>query len=191
MIRAVVFDCFGVLYAGTLTALAERCQTAADQASVHDLSHAVDHGFLSEDEFAEQVAPHVNLRVEEVRQLMTCPQQRLHGMFAYARELKERGVKVAVLSNFGREAIGRLFPEQETEPLFDVIVASGDIGMTKPHVSAYDYVLRRLNVRPDEAVMVDDALENVDGAIEAGMHGVVFTSLMSCRQKVEELLTHA
>lgn len=43
--------------------------------------------------------------------------------------------------------------------LFDAIVCSGDTGYVKPHPSTFELVLEKLNVRPNEAVMVGDSCE--------------------------------
>lgn len=187
-VRAVIFDCFGVLYAGTLTVLADLCQNDAHKKAVRDAAKALDHGFLTFDQFSEEVAELVHLTPEEVRRIAAEPTTRHRGVFTYARELKERGYKVGVLSNFGRDSIGRLFTAEEREALFDVIVASGDIGVTKPHISAYETAVNRLEVAPEEAIMIDDWLGNIEGAKAAGLQGVVFTSLVDCRRRVEELL---
>ena len=187
-IKAVVFDCFGVLYGGTLTVLTDLCETDEQRKAVRDLSHALDHGFLTYADFSAEVAQLVDLPAEEIRRIASQPTVRHRGVFAYANELKERGYKMAVLSNFGRDAIGQLFTEEERERLFDVIVASGDIGATKPHMKAYETVLRQLGVEPDEAVMVDDWLGNIEGAHAVGMQGVVFMSLLDARRRLEEVL---
>lgn len=187
-VRAVVFDCFGVLYAGTLTVLMDLCKTDEHKKVVRDSSRALDHGFLSFEAFSQEVAPLVGLLPDEVRRIAAEPTTRHKGVFAYAEELKQRGYKVAVLSNFGRDAITTLFTQREREELFDTIVASGDIGVTKPHVSAYEAVVTRLGCESSEIIMIDDSLRNVDGAQDAGLKGVVFTSLLDCKRRTEELL---
>lgn len=187
-IKAVVLDCFGVLYAGTLTVLTDLCETNQQRKAIRDLSHALDHGFLTFDSFSTEAAQIIDLAEGEIRRTVSEPTVRHRGMFAYANELKGRGYKMAVLSNFGRDAIERLFTHEEREELFDVIVASGDIGATKPHLRAYETVLSQLGVEPHEAVMVDDWLGNIEGARAAGMPGVVFTSLLDVRRRLEEVL---
>ena len=186
-IKAVIFDCFGVLYTGSLTELANHCDSEEAIKEVYDSTRAADHGFLSRDEYIAKLVNLTHLERREVIDLMGDAQVRSRGVFAYAEELKNRGYKIAVLSNIGRDTIHKLFGEEDYQ-LFDEIVASGDIGVTKPHITAYDRTLDRLRVAPAEAIMIDDAYSNVSGAIEAGMHGVVFISLVDMKAKVEELL---
>lgn len=187
-IRAIVLDCFGVLYGGTLGVLTDLAPNDETKKAIRDLSHALDHGFISYETFASEVSGLVHIASDEVRRIVSQPTARHRGMFAYANELKERGYTMAVLSNFGRDAIERLFTQEEREQLFSVIVASGDIGATKPHMKAYETVLSELGVEPHEAVMIDDWLGNIEGARAVGMEGVVFTSLQDARRRLEELL---
>ncbi len=186
-IKAIVFDCFGVLYTGSLAELASHCQNEADIKEAYDSTRAADHGFLSRDDYIAKLVSLTGLARREVIGLMGDAQVRSRAVFDYAAELKTRGYKIAVLSNIGRDTIQKLFNDADYE-LFDEIVASGDIGVTKPHITAYDRTLEKLRVRPEESIMIDDAYSNVSGAIEAGMRGVVFTSFVDMKTKVEELL---
>lgn len=186
-IKAIVFDCFGVLYAGSLTELASHCRGEQDTKDLYDATRAADHGFLSRSDYISKVMELTHLSKTEVTELMSSAQVRSRGVFRYAEELKSRGYKTAVLSNIGRDTIHKLFGEADYE-LFNAIVASGDIGVTKPHITAYDRTLDRLRVRPSEAIMIDDAYSNITGAMEAGMHGIVFTSLADMKRRVEQLL---
>lgn len=186
-IRAIIFDCFGVLYTGSLTAIAEKCRTEEDVKTFYDITRATDHGFVSREDYIAQVRELTGLTAQEVVSLMDGAQVRSSSVFGYARELKKRGYVVAVLSNIGRDMIQKLFNEDDYE-LFDDIIASGDIGVTKPHLTAFDRALDRLRVVPQEAIMIDDAYSNISGAIEAGMHGVLFTSSVGMKKDVEALL---
>ena len=187
IIRAVIFDCFGVLYTGSLVELANRCRTEEDVKAFYDLTRAADHGFVSREDYIDQVTNLTQLSSREVVGLMDNAQIRSSGVFAYARELKTRGYRVAVLSNIGCDTIQKLFTDEDYQ-LFDEIIASGDIGITKPHLTAYDRALDKIKVLPHEAIMIDDSYANVSGATEAGLHGVVFMSLVAMKKDVEALL---
>ena len=187
VIKAIIFDCFGVLYTGSLTELASHCANEHDTKELYDATRAADHGFLSRDDYIAKVMELTGLSKQEIVSLMSSAQVRSRGVFRYAEELKSRGYKIAVLSNIGRDTIQRLFTPEDYE-LFNAIIASGDIGITKPHITAYDRTLDRLRVAPSEAIMIDDAYSNIAGAIEAGMYGVVFTSLVDLKDRVEVLI---
>lgn len=186
-IKAVIFDCFGVLYTGSLAELANNCPDDESVKELYDLSRAADHGFVSRDDFVSKLMELTSLGEREVVELMNKAQVRSRGVFKYAEDLKQRGYKIAVLSNIGRDTIRQLFDEADYE-MFTAIVASGDIGITKPHATAYERTLAKLRVQPEEAIMIDDAYANVMGAMDTGMHGVVFISLTDMKRRVEHLL---
>lgn len=57
--------------------------------------------------------------------------------------------------------------------LFDVVVYTSDLPRSKPHPSAFRHVARRLDVAPEECVMIGDRLiDDVGGALGVGMRGI-------------------
>jgi putative hydrolase of the HAD superfamily len=57
--------------------------------------------------------------------------------------------------------------------LLDAIVYTSDLPHSKPHRSVFAEVARRLDVSPDECVMIGDRMvDDVSGALEAGMRAV-------------------
>jgi HAD superfamily hydrolase (TIGR01549 family) len=82
--------------------------------------------------------------------------------------------KVGLLSNVGRDLIARLFSEEEVSTLFDAVVLSSEVGMVKPYPEIFELMADRLDVRPDECLMIDDMPDNIAGAESVGMQGIVF-----------------
>lgn len=56
---------------------------------------------------------------------------------------------------------------------------SFDIGAMKPDRVVYDYVSANLKVLPSEIIFIDDLYENVEGAMSAGMKGIVYKGIES------------
>jgi putative hydrolase of the HAD superfamily len=54
--------------------------------------------------------------------------------------------------------------------------ASCYLHMRKPERRMYLYVLEKMNVKPEEALFIDNMQENVDGARKAGIKSIRFTS---------------
>ncbi|MCP8321903.1 MAG: HAD family hydrolase [archaeon] len=72
-------------------------------------------------------------------------------------------------SNVPREAMKRF----GLEKYFDSIVISRDIGIRKPDPEIFNFTLKNLGIKSDEAVHVGDSLEyDVRGAKNAGMRAV-------------------
>ncbi|MBR4865077.1 MAG: HAD family phosphatase, partial [Clostridia bacterium] len=88
------------------------------------------------------------------------------GMPELVRELKEQGHKLYLLSNI---SIG--FVEQsmknpmyrEVFDLFDGLVFSGPIGITKPKPEIFEYLLSTYHLRAQDCIFIDDSPVNTEG----------------------------
>lgn len=58
------------------------------------------------------------------------------------------------------------------------------IGAMKPDRVVYEHVVSSLNVLPNEIIFIDDLKENVDGAIQAGMQGLVFKNALDTEKQL-------
>lgn len=83
-----------------------------------------------------------------------------------ARRVRDSGVGTALVSNAG----GLCDPD--LAELFDAVVLSGAVGVSKPNPEIYLLTARRLGLEPGQCVFVDDLPRNVVGAVNAGMVGV-------------------
>lgn len=102
--------------------------------------------------------------------------QRLEETIDFIRELKG-DYKLGMISNVSSgEVLRSLFEEGELDELFDVVVASGDIGVTKPHPKIYWTALNALEVLPEEALFIDDIARFTDAAADLGMKTCIFES---------------
>lgn len=90
------------------------------------------------------------------------------------RELKERGIRLGLLTNnvkeFG-EHWRTMFPLEE---LFEEVVDSSHVGVRKPEREIYELTCARMGITPTEAVFVDDNADNVAAARAYGMEAVHF-----------------
>lgn len=191
MIRALIFDCFGVLYHGSLGALYEHTSPEHHQ-ELRDLSHSSDYGYVSRDEYVQRVSELTGSTTDEISALLKAQHIRSQSMVSLARTLG-RDYKIALLSNVGRDTMNRLFTPKELDELFDTVVLSSDVGMVKPYAQIYELTARRLNVKPEECIMIDDSADNVSGAELVGMKGVLCTSTQQATEGIWHLLgdTHA
>lgn len=56
---------------------------------------------------------------------------------------------------------------------FDTIVISSDIGVGKPDPAIYEFAAKQAGVSMKDILFVDDLVENLDGAVAAGIENVV------------------
>ncbi|RRO13826.1 HAD family hydrolase [Saccharopolyspora rhizosphaerae] len=103
------------------------------------------------------------------------------GVDAVARTLRLAGVRTAVVSNADR------LPEPGLADTVDAVVLSGVVGFAKPEAEIYRIAARRIGVRPEECVFVDDLRRNVEGAVAAGMVGINHADLEATAVELEAL----
>ncbi len=61
--------------------------------------------------------------------------------------------------------------------LFDTIITSSEVGKRKPHPFIFEFALKRLEVKPAEAIFVgDDIYEDIYGAKQVGMKTILIAN---------------
>jgi len=101
------------------------------------------------------------------------------GVIDIARQLKNKGFKIAVLSNNLSEWVDFLFSQHNLFDFFgkENIVISADVGCRKPNPEIYLLTLKRLRIKAGEALFVDDLLDNIKAAQKLGIAGIQFKSI--------------
>lgn len=99
----------------------------------------------------------------------------------YAASLRPR-YATAVLSNSADGARREEQARYGFAGLFDTIIYSHEVGLAKPDRRIYALLCGELDVVPNELVFVDDLQENVDAAVQFGIHAVLHRS---ARQSID------
>lgn len=174
MIRALIFDCFGVLYNEGKAHLMSLCPPDKID-ELRSLYYQSDYGFISREEFVTAVAELIGLSVDEYVRREGGEYVRNEPLFEFIRSKKSH-YKTGILSNVGEEFLGSLISPIEQSELFDEVVLSSSVGMIKPAKEIYELMATRLELAPEECVFIDDIPSNVDGAKLAGMKSVLYTT---------------
>jgi len=206
VIRAVISDFGGVLTTPLGNAFAawskesgvplEDLGTAMAKATeAHDGQHPLfllERGELTEREFLDrlQAAMPAEHDLEGMFDVWFGFLERNPEMIELMRDLKGRGLRMALLTNNVREWEPRWRPMlPELDEIFEVVVDSGFVGMRKPEHGIYELTLERLGGVPaSECLFVDDMEVNCDAARELGMTAVQFHDSEQARTEVEAVL---
>ena len=109
-------------------------------------------------------------------------------MLHLARQLKEAGIKIAILSNMQADMLKVMRAKFHWLPEFDEQMYSCENGLVKPETEAYLECARRLGVEPNRSLFFDDKEKNIQGALKAGMHAMLFDgSVAHAEKKLAEL----
>jgi epoxide hydrolase-like predicted phosphatase len=107
-------------------------------------------------------------------------------LVAYIKRLRAAGYATGILSNFADDA---RYVWTEVYPFiqyFDGIVISSEVGLMKPDPKIYQLALERVGVNAEEALFVDDFIENVEGAKRVGLQAIHFTNPEVAQQQLIE-----
>ncbi|KAI6172662.1 Bifunctional epoxide hydrolase 2 [Aphelenchoides besseyi] len=108
-------------------------------------------------------------------------------MIRAAQLIKQAGLKIAILSNnyYWSHKRERTFMIDEADQ-FDLVVESCRVGMRKPNPKIYELTAEKLDVSPEECIMVDDVQSNLDGAKSVNM-ATVFLPHDNTTAAIDEL----
>ncbi len=108
---------------------------------------------------------------------------------SWIRELKERGYKVYVLSNWSKPAYEA---NKNTHMKFleetDGGILSFREGIIKPDPAIYQLLCDRYQINPKEAVFLDDNETNIEAARKYGLHAIHFKNYEQAREELEKYL---
>jgi epoxide hydrolase-like predicted phosphatase len=108
-------------------------------------------------------------------------------LVGFIRALRPR-LKTGLLSNAWSDLRHYLENYWHVVDAFDDLVISAEVGLAKPDARIYRLAVDRLGVAPEQAIFVDDYLENVDGARAAGLYAIHFRGLEQSRAELDRIL---
>ncbi|HVV66788.1 MAG TPA: HAD-IA family hydrolase [Candidatus Saccharimonadales bacterium] len=188
MIKAVIFDCFGVLTTEGWLPFKEqqfgRDKALSEQAS--ELNRQSNAGLISHEQFVGKIAELANLSVSEVNEAIevNVTNQKL---FTYITERLRPDYKIGMLSNAAANWLKNFFTDEQLQ-LFDAISLSYESGITKPDPLSYEKIAGELGVEPGECVFIDDQERHCTGAKEAGMQAILYESFEQMKAELEKIL---
>ena len=189
-IKAIIFDLGGVIthggYLGFLKHYCADCFTPLGKKKILDLERQVNLGQITEKKFYQEIEKvfGVHMTPAQMHENIVRHMKADKGLVHMIPHIKK--AKVALFTNsLGHMAVEVLKKRHLSgKKFFDRVFVSTEMHMAKPDKKAYEYVLKQLKVKPQEALMVDDRLENITPARKIGMNGIVYKN---SRQFAKEL----
>lgn len=187
MVKAIVFDCFGVLV--TEAWLPFKKQYLSDDpakfAEASDTAKKANLGLITHHDFINKAAELAGISADDAWAYISrnVPDEEL---FAYIAELKQT-YKIGFLSNIASNYLNRMFTPEQLD-LFDVTELSYESGFIKPEPRAYIDMAKKMDVEIGDSVMVDDQERNITGALEAGMQAILYKDVGQFKADLSKLL---
>lgn len=198
MVQAIIFDFGGVLVRTEdrkpRTVLAERLGMTYDELSalIFDSPSAIQamRGEISALEHWDEVRKSLDLDAEGIEWVSTefwAGDALDENLVNVLRGLRPRYTTV-LLSNAWDDLRPMIEEEWKIDDAFDRLVISAEIGMVKPDLQIYLWVIAELGVDASQAVFVDDFIQNIEEANAAGMKTIHFQSPDQALQELRSLL---
>lgn len=180
MITTIIFDLSEVYLRGLLGIeyyLEQNYNIKIDNSEWHDeYLQKLFHGEITEEEFwITIIRTHGwTVTVDDLKKTVRQNFKEIQGTRRLIEQLKENGYRLGLLSVHAREWIEHLEKEFDYHKLFDSVLYSFEVGISKPDRKAYQLILEQLKVKPDECIFIDDSIQNLEGAKLLGITTVLF-----------------
>ncbi len=187
MIKAIIFDCFGVL---TIDRWGDFSSSLAPNLSreASSIVSAYDAGILSQDQLVHQIVELTNQDEQKIRYAIQPGNSKNSQLFEHIKKLKNQNYKIAILSNINDDWITRVFLDEKEQKLFDEIICSYQLGITKPDQRIYQFACQKLAVDSSQAVFVDDKLNFCSSAESLGMYSVHYTNFEDFIAELDKII---
>ena len=198
MIKNVIFDVGKVLVEYDPDSYMERLgfdlktRQAVNQAMFQNpLWEESDRGKLSTEELLEKFIFNDKEYKEEITKAYQTVGNTIE-LFPYSvawiKELKQRGYRVYILSNYAEITYEQTKEKMEFLPYVDGAVFSFQCKWIKPEREIYEELCRKYSIEPRESVFLDDRLDNIEQARNLGFFGIQFESYEQAVKELERIL---
>jgi HAD superfamily hydrolase (TIGR01509 family) len=173
--KVVILDAMGVMYCIGDDVKDLLCPFIAEKGGSNDIDRinslytAASLGNINSTELWQAVGINPSMEDEYLlRHKLT------HGLIEFLEAINSKGGEVWCLSNDIAEWAKKLRARFKLERYIRGFIISGDVGLRKPDLAIFQYLLKRLGIDAGDAVFVDDNLKNLDAAIELGLKTILF-----------------
>lgn len=189
MIKAIIFDCFGVLAEDGWIPL-KRKYVGGNQKlaqEIADLGKQNEYGFIDNDSHLTKMAELMNIDRAMLGDALgkRVPNEEL---FEYINQKLKQNYKIGLMSNANYDVVNQLFTPQQSS-VFDASVMSFESRLIKPDKKMYELMAKRLGVAMNECVFVDDQERYCQAAEDYGMVAITYRDLDEFIKDLEEVLS--
>jgi putative hydrolase of the HAD superfamily len=189
MIKAILFDCFGVLVG---TGFEHTYRMAGgdpikDQAFIEDTLRQENLGLITPADFQEALIRKLSISDDDWQRAIGQAEQPDLELLRYIEQLR-KNYKTAVMSNASLGVVESRIGGDWLKKCFDEIIVSAEIGLIKPDLAIYKYTAEKLGVKLGECVFVDDREVHLAPARSLGMQTILYEGFPQTKYVLEQLL---
>jgi putative hydrolase of the HAD superfamily len=146
-------------------------------------------GKIAKDEFWKQVLKDLNReeQFDEVMKVINKPYDLNMNVIEIIKDLKSNNYKLGILSNDTLDGASKMRDQEHLDELFDLILVSAETGLAKPTPEAFMDFVKKMDVKPNEIIFIDDAVKNIEAAKNLGIDGILCTDPNLLHDQLKDL----
>jgi epoxide hydrolase-like predicted phosphatase len=195
MIKAVLFDIGGVLFADPMRSLVRHIAeiTGADYNTVKNAMWTkwgmYKENRVSADEFWQAGLDKIgaSMDIDELKKKSCEMIKEIGNVLSLVKKLKEEGYKLGIISNNTKEWFEYEIKEFKLDEIFDSVALSCDAQVSKPNERLYKSCIEKINLKPEECVYIDDKDKNLKPAEKLGMRTIHFENEEQLKSELKSL----
>ncbi len=107
------------------------------------------------------------------------------GLFKIARQLKKEGYRLAILSDQWHLSKDALIPKKDKK-IFEKVILSCDVGLRKPNKEIYELIIKKLKIKPEQSIFIDNQPWNILPANKLGFNTILFSDNKKTKKQLSE-----
>lgn len=201
MIRAIIFDVGGVLVGGGDKTNKDSVHSGVHDAMAHyfgisldDWFDAIDtiytksiEGKISGEKAVNIIAKNLKTNPDKLRKIWIKEYKKHlrknNHLYKIAYFLKKKGYRIGILSDQWYLSKKALMTRENVKE-FNPVIISCDAGMRKPNPRLYKFLIKKIRLKPEEILFIDNRDWNLKPAVEIGIRTILFKNN---RKLVKEL----
>ncbi len=184
MIRAIIFDlsdvCFNEEESPFIKEFAKKygLDFIEFEKRYTELLHKAENNVITGKEIWRKILPEYGLNLDVGKII----EEMIDGKIAHQETLDfvkklRRKYKTAFFTNYNEDYWRLIEKRFDLEEYFDMGLVSYQFGARKPAIRGFEYLLKELAVRPEEAAFTDDKAGNLEEPGKLGIHTIQFKNV--------------
>lgn len=147
------------------------------------------HGKIKEKQYLQAlITKHRwNITIEELKKIVRENFKEVKGTREIIELLKKNGYKLGLLSVHAEEWVKHCEKKFDYHKLFDSYMYSFEVEVCKPERKAFELILKKLHVKPNNCLFIDDWSINTSAAKKLGIKTITFKSPMQLLRDLKKL----
>ena len=187
-IKAIVFDCFGVLVPDfNKQLLASATYSARTVEHINELRRQTDLGEISDSKFRQEFERITGIDYSLESRVKNAKKELNHKLLGLIKQLKPN-YKIGMLSNATAPHLKAVIKACALKDYFDLVLISSKLGAVKPEPRIFEILVKKLRVKFNKTIFIDDTKENIKSASALGIRGVLYTNPAKLKEDLRDLL---